>query len=96
MTALSVRAVQAVSTTAMVRGFSTRLKEISSRALECLVIVENNQPAAVIINVDAYQEMLDELKDLRVEAAAVERLTGFDQANAICHDVMRARYARKD
>ena len=80
----------------MVRGFSTRLKEISSRALECFVIVKNNQPAAVIINVDAYQEMLDELKDLRVEAAAAERLTAFDQANAVCHDDMRARYARKD
>ncbi|AWM90618.1 Phd-YefM [Pseudomonas sp. 31-12] len=96
MTASSVRGVQAVSTTAMVRGFSTRLKGISGHAIECMVIVKNNQPVAVIINVDAYQEMLDEIKDLRVEAAAAERLTGFDQANAICHDDMRTRYARKD
>ncbi|OYQ21252.1 Phd-YefM [Pseudomonas mandelii] len=93
MTASSMRAV---STTAIVRGFSTRLKEISIRAIESLVIVKNNQPAAVIINVDVYQEMLDELKDLRVEAAAAERLAGFDQANVICHDDMRTRYARKD
>ncbi|MHC8352609.1 type II toxin-antitoxin system Phd/YefM family antitoxin [Pseudomonas sp. RT4P38] len=96
MTALLERADQAISVTAMVRGFSARLKEISSRATERLVIFKDNQPAAVIINVDAYQEMLDELENLRVEAVARERLIGFDQAKAISHDDMRARYARKD
>jgi len=96
MTALLERADQAISVTAMVRGFSARLKEISSRATERLVIFKDNQPAAVIINVEAYQEMLDELEDLRIEAAARERLAGFDQARAISHDDMRGRYARKD
>ncbi|WP_028622508.1 Phd-YefM [Pseudomonas sp. Ant30-3] len=96
MTALLERADQAISVTAMVRGFSARLKEISSRATERLVIFKDNQPVAVIINVDAYQEMLDELDDLRIEVAARERLTGFDEAQAVSHDDMRARYARKD
>ena len=96
MTALLERADQAISVTAMVRGFSARLKEISSRATERLVIFKDNQPAAVIINVDAYQEMLDELDDLRIEVAARERLTGFDEAQTVSHDDMRARYARKD
>ena len=101
MTALLERADQAISVTAMVRGFSARLKEISSRATERLVIFKDNQPAAVIINVDAYQEMLDELEDLRIEAAARERLArerliGFDRAKAVSHDDMRARYAKKD
>lgn len=96
MTALLERADQAISVTAMVRGFSARLKEISSRATERLVIFKDNQPAAVIINVDAYQEMLDELDDLRIEVAARERLTSFDESKAISHDAMRARYARKD
>jgi len=96
MTASQERADQAISVTAMVRRFSARLKDISSRATERLVIFKDNQPAAVIINVEAYQEMLDELKDLRVEAAAWERLIGFDQSKAISHDDMRARYARKD
>ena len=50
----------------------------------------------VISNVDVSQEMIDELEDLRVEAAAGERLICFDQAKAVSHDDMRARYARKD
>ncbi|WP_085694367.1 MULTISPECIES: Phd-YefM [unclassified Pseudomonas] len=96
MTALLERAEQAISVTAMIRGFSARLKEISSRATERLVIFKDNQPAAVIINVQAYQEMLDELENLRIEAAARERLGSFDQTRAVSHEDMRARYARKD
>ena len=96
MTALLERADQAISVTAMVRSFSAKLKEISSRATERLVIFKDNQPAAVIINVQAYQEMLDELENLRIEAAARERPSNFDQAKAVSHEDMRARYARKD
>ncbi|MBC3363474.1 type II toxin-antitoxin system Phd/YefM family antitoxin [Pseudomonas sp. SWRI154] len=96
MAALLERADQAVSVTAMVRGFSAKLKEVSSRATEKLVIFKDNEPAAVIINVDAYQEMLDELENLRVEATARERLISFDQAKAISHEDMRARYAKND
>ncbi|MHC8310708.1 type II toxin-antitoxin system Phd/YefM family antitoxin [Pseudomonas sp. GT1P32] len=95
MTALLERAEQAISVVAMVKDFSTRLTEISTRATERLVIFKDNQPAAVIINVEAYQEMLDELDDLRIEVAVLERLTGFDETSAIDHDDMRGRHARK-
>ncbi|WP_445571412.1 type II toxin-antitoxin system Phd/YefM family antitoxin [Pseudomonas sp. E102] len=96
MAALLERADQAISVTAMVRGFSAKLKEVSSRATERLVIFKDNEPAAVIINVDAYQEMLDELQNLRVEATARERLINFDRAKAVSHEDMRARYAKND
>jgi antitoxin StbD len=42
-----------------------------------------------------YQETLDELDDIRTEAAVLERLTGFDETCAIGHDDMRGRHARK-
>jgi antitoxin StbD len=42
------------------------------------------------------QKVLDELEELRIEATARERLTGFDQAEAVSHDEMRARYTQKD
>jgi antitoxin StbD len=96
MAALLDRADQAVSVTAMVRGFSAKLKEISSRTTEKLVIFKDNEPAAVIINIDAYQEMLDELENLRIEAIARERLCEFDESQAISLKDMRARYAKKD
>ncbi|MDR6927319.1 hypothetical protein [Pseudomonas sp. BE134] len=48
------------------------------------------------IDVDVQQKMLDELEGLRIEAAARERLIGFDQATAVSHDDMRARYTQED
>lgn len=96
MAALLERAEQAVSVTAMARGFSAKLKEVSSRATDRLVVFNNNEPAAVIVNVQAYQELLDELESLRIEAIARDRLESFDRAKAVSHDDMRARYARED
>ncbi len=96
MAALLERADQAVSVTAMVRGFSAKLKEVSSRTTDHLVVFKDNEPAAVIVNVQAYQEMLDEIEDLRIEATARDRLANFDPQKAISHADMRTRYARKD
>lgn len=96
MAALLERAEQAVSVTAMVRGFSARLKDISSRATDRLVIFKDNEPAAVIVNVDAYQEMLDELEDLRIDAIARDRLSTFDKSKAISLSAMKERYAAKE
>lgn len=96
MAALLERADQAVSVTTMVRSFSARLKEVSSRATDRLVIFKDNEPAAVIVNVDAYQEMLDELEDLRIEAIAHERMSTFDKGKAISLGDMKARYAAKE
>ncbi|MFJ3259639.1 type II toxin-antitoxin system Phd/YefM family antitoxin [Pseudomonas sp. NPDC086581] len=96
MTVLLERADQAVSATAMVRNFSARLKDIASRDTEKLVIFKDNEPAAVMINVEAYQELLDELDDLRVERTARERLIGFDAKQAISHEDMMKRYAKTD
>ncbi|WP_259744632.1 hypothetical protein [Pseudomonas protegens] len=43
------KAEQSVSARAMVRGFSAKLKEITSGAVTHLVIFKNNQPAATLI-----------------------------------------------
>ena len=96
MTALLQRAGPAISVTAMVRNFSARLQDVSSRSTERLVIFKDNQPAAIIINVDAYQEMLDELEELRIKASSREPLSGLDPAKTISHHAIRARYAKKD
>jgi len=96
MAALLERADQAVSVTAMVRGFSAKLKEISSRTTDRLVVFKDNEPAAVIVNVDAYQEMLDELEDLRIDAIARDRLSTFEKSKAISLSAMKERYAAKE
>ena len=65
MSALLDRAEQAVSATAMVRGFSAKLKEVTSGEVTHLVIFKDNEPAAVLLGGEAYQALQDELEDLR-------------------------------
>lgn len=91
MSALLDRAEQSVSATAMVRDFSTKLKEVTSGVVTHLVVFKDNEPAAVLIGVDAYQALQDELKDLRSDCLAIERLSTLDEQKTVCLEDMEAR-----
>lgn len=92
MSALLDRAEQAVSATAMVRGFSAKLKEVTSGELPHLVIFKDNEPAAVLVGVDAFQAMRDELEDLRAELLALERASTLNEQNTVSLEDMEARF----
>ena len=92
MTALLNRAEQAVSATAMVRGFSARLKDVTSGDISHLVIFKDNEPAAVLVGIDAYQALQDELEDLRSELLAIERLPSLDNDVTVSLEDMEARF----
>lgn len=92
MSALLNRAEQAVSATAMVRGFSAKLKEVTSGEVSHFVIFKDNEPAAVLVGVDTYQALQDELEDLRAERLAIERLSSLDMNNAVSLEDMEARF----
>ena len=93
MSALLDRAQQAVSATAMVRNFGARLKEVTRGEVTHLVIFKNNEPAAVLVSVEAYQALQDELKDLRAERLAIERLTTLNENNTMSLADMEARFS---
>lgn len=92
MSALLDRADQAVSATAMVRGFSSKLKEVTTGEVTHLVIFKDNEPAAVLVGVDTYQALQDELEDLRAERLAIERLSTLDIQNTVSLEDMKARF----
>lgn len=96
MATLLERPEDAVSATAMARTFSARLKEISSRATDRLVVFKDNQPAAVLMNVQAYQDLVDELEDLRIEAISRDRLASYQADQAIPHSDMRSLFSQDD
>ncbi|MNC23894.1 type II toxin-antitoxin system [compost metagenome] len=93
MSALLDRAEQAVSATAMVRSFGARLKDITSGEVTHLVIFKDNEPAAVLVGVEAYQALQDELEDLRAELLAIERLPSLDNTATVSLEDMEARFS---
>ena len=93
MAALLDRAEQAVSATTMVRSFSARLKDVTSGDVTHLVIFKDNEPAAVLVGVQAYQALQDELEDLRSELLAIERLRSLDETKTLSLEDMEARFS---
>lgn len=92
MPALLARAEQAVSATAMARTFGARLKEVTSGDATHLVIFKDNEPAAVLVGVEAYQALQDELEDLRAERLASERMLTLDEGKTVSLEDMEARF----
>jgi antitoxin StbD len=93
MTALLDRADQAVSATTMVRSFSARLKDVTSGDVTHLVIFKDNEPAAVLVGVNTYQALQDELEDLRSELLAIDRLRSLDETNTLSLEEMEAQFS---
>ncbi|WP_201199331.1 type II toxin-antitoxin system Phd/YefM family antitoxin [Pseudomonas sp. S37] len=76
----------------MVRGFSAKLKEVTSGDVSHLVIFKDNEPAAVLVGVEAYQALQDELEDLRAELLAIERMATLDDKTTVSLEDMEARF----
>ncbi|WP_152623732.1 type II toxin-antitoxin system prevent-host-death family antitoxin [Pseudomonas sp. PI1] len=77
---------RAVSFTQLKRTLDARLREVAARKHEKLVVVRGRIPMAVILDVESYQALLDELYDLRLENLAHDRLAGFEPGRAIRHE----------
>ncbi len=88
MSALLETADQALPVTRLARQFKHYLDKICNREQEKYVVMRNNEPAAVLLSVEQFEGMVNELEDLRIEAIARERLAGFDGKTTISHDDM--------
>jgi antitoxin StbD len=96
MGALLERSDQAVSVTDVSRSAKTIFDRLSSGKQQKYIVMRNNSPAAVMLPVDVYESLIDELDDLRIELTARERLNSFDRSKAISHDEMMKRFAGND
>lgn len=84
----------AISAKALGRNLKAALKKIAHRSVERLVVMKRGEPVAVILNVEAYEELLDQLEDLRLEVSAGERAISIDRGQLISLEEMRARVAK--
>ncbi len=92
MSALIERSSDTLSITDMVRSTKAIINTLVSGEHDHYVIMRNNAPAAVLLNIQVYEDILDELEDLRVEAVARQRLQNFNRSQAISHDEMMKKF----
>ncbi len=86
------RASQAVSVTKVSRSAKEIFEKLRRGDQDRLVVLKNNAPAAVLLSVPAFEALMDELADLRMEAVARRRLRSYDPAKALTHREMMKRF----
>lgn len=96
MGSLMERSDQAISVTEVSRSAKAIFDKLARGKQDKCVVMKNNIPVAVMLPVGSYEEIMDELEDLRVEAVARERIRTFDHAQAISHEDMMKRFAGGD
>ena len=91
MAALLETSDQALPVTKLVRQFKAYLDKICNQEQDKYVVMRNNVPAAVLLSVERFESLMEELEDLRIEVVARERLAHFD-GKTISHAEMLQRF----
>jgi len=81
---------QAVSITDFTRSAKSYFDDLKEGIQSRFVVMKNNQPEAVMLSVETFELMMNELDDMRIELIASERLQDIDSHKLVSHeDVMK-------
>ena len=89
-----MRATDYLSATALSKRTSATLDTLEKGEAEKLVILKNNAPKAVLLSIEAYEAMEEEIEDLRLTALALVRFETFDQKKALSHSYVWEKFAK--
>jgi len=59
-----------------------------------LIILRNNAPKAVLLSIEAYEELMEEIEDLRLGTLALARVKTFNEKEALTHEQIVDRFAK--
>lgn len=93
MSMLLSRADQAVSVTDIARSAKKYFDRLISGEQDRYVVMRNNTPAAVMLSVEEYEQLMDELSDLQIDRIAAARLAAFSPDDElVSHEDMLAHF----
>jgi antitoxin StbD len=90
------RTDQAISSTDLQKNTRKILDRIVSGKQDRYVVMRDNKPAAVLMQTEVYEALMDELADMRIDALAAERVATFDESKAITHEDMKKMFGMDD
>ncbi len=83
-----------LSATTLSKKTAATLDTLEKGDAEKLIILKNNAPKAILMSIDAYEAMEEEMEDLRLIALALARLQNFRPEDAIPHKKMMQKHSR--
>ena len=89
-----MKAKDFISATALSKKTASTLESLEKGEADKLIILKNNSPKAILMSVEAFEAMEEELEDLRLTALALARLQSFKPEDAITHSMMMKKFNR--
>ena len=83
-----------MSATELSKKTAATLSALEKGDTEKLIILKNNSPKAVLLSIEAYSAMEEELEDLRLTVLALARVQTFDPDSAIPHGQIMERFGK--
>jgi len=91
---LFMHAKEYLSATALSKKTSITLEALESGETEKLIILKNNAPMAVLLSMEAYEALEEEVEDLRLATLALARLHTFKEKESLSHDAMMDKFGK--
>ncbi|MDY0220364.1 MAG: type II toxin-antitoxin system prevent-host-death family antitoxin [Desulfobacterium sp.] len=83
-----------LSSTNLAKNTAATLSSIAAGDIDKLIILKNNAPKAILMSIESYEAMEEEIEDLRLTALALSRIQNFDPGESISHKEMMKKYAK--
>ena len=87
-----IRSTDYLSATNLSKKTSATLDALANGDTDKLIILKNNTPKAVLLSMESYEAMEQEMEDLRLMALAMARLDSFDKKKALSHDFILEKF----
>lgn len=82
-----------ISATNLSKHTSSTLDAFERGDAEKLIVLKNNAPKAVLLSIEAFEAMQEEIEDLRLASMAFIRQQSFDPRKAMSHQQMMEKFA---
>jgi antitoxin StbD len=89
---IMIRSTDYLSATALSKKTSATLDALDRGDTDKLIILKNNTPKAVLLSMESYEAMEEEMEDLRLLALAMARLDSFNEKKALSHDFIKEKF----
>lgn len=83
-----------LSATDLSKKTAATIDALEDGSADKLIILRNNAPRAVLLSMNAYEELMEEIEDLRLGALALARTKSFNEDEALSHEHILGEFAK--
>jgi len=89
-----MRSTDYLSATALSKKTSATLDALEKGETEKLIILKNNAPKAILLSMESYEALQEEMEDLRLTALAIARLESFKDKKALSNEYIQEKFGK--